>query len=123
VFDSNGNIYGATSWGGVGVGGTLFRLLKHSDGSFTYQKVYNNFSASRTPECGGFNAMQSLVIDSSNYIYGTTEFNGYRRLAAEQSINSIPPRSSDRDSKLKILNSSTISAVSNRLASFSRAPA
>ena len=69
IFDSSGNLYGATSSGGTGGGGTVFKLTP-SNGSWTYSVIY---SFAGTNDCGPQN---SLVMDAAGNLYGTTYCDG-----------------------------------------------
>ncbi len=67
IFDSAGNLYGTASGGGKYGYGVVFKVF--ASGNF---KVIWNFGA----EPVGGVPMGSLAIDSSDNIYGTTEFYG-----------------------------------------------
>ena len=85
VFDSTGNLYGATSFGGGkgttcdefygGNCGAVFELSppKTKGGKWT-EKVLHAFASGiwteRTPTAG-------LVLDSKGAVYGTTSFGGF----------------------------------------------
>ncbi len=64
VFDRSGNLYGTTSLGGSGGGGTVF-LLSPADGGWTFSVLY-----SLTGSILGANA--GLAIDAAGNLYGTT---------------------------------------------------
>jgi uncharacterized repeat protein (TIGR03803 family) len=76
IFDSQGNLYGTTSQGGgtASNGGTVFKLSREADGSWT-EKVLHSFGADSQdglfPEAG-------LVFVKGN-LYGTTEQGGTHR--------------------------------------------
>ena len=65
IFDSAGNLYGATSSGGSGNGGTVFELSP-SGGSWQFNVLYN---LAGTYE---FGPQDSLTMDSAANLYGTT---------------------------------------------------
>jgi uncharacterized repeat protein (TIGR03803 family) len=66
VFDQNGNLYGATTNGGSGGGGTVFQLTL-SGGTWNLTTLYN-FTGS--PGCGPYG---TLAIDAAgDTLYGTT---------------------------------------------------
>ena len=72
VIDAIGNLYGTASLGGPSNAGTVFELINNPPGTYT-EKVLYNFT--------GFNGdgrspQTSLIIDSSNNLYGTTLFGG-----------------------------------------------
>ena len=70
IFDSSGNLYGATSTGGSGGGGTVFKLTPSNNGTWTYSLVYSFTGAA---DCGPQN---SLVMDEAGNLYGTTYCHG-----------------------------------------------
>ena len=74
IFDSSGNLYGATSSGGSGGGGTVFKLTPSNNGTWTYSLVY---SFTGTNDCGPQN---SLVMDEAGNLYGTTYCDGANSL-------------------------------------------
>ena len=65
VFDQQGNLYGATTTGGSGGGGTVFQLTP-SGGTWTENTLYS-FTASAN--CGPYG---TLAIDAAGDLYGTT---------------------------------------------------
>jgi uncharacterized repeat protein (TIGR03803 family) len=67
VIDSAGNLYGATTAGGSGGGGTVFELTS-SSGHWTLTVLYS-FSGSGGPA-------NSLAMDSAGNLYGTTVEDG-----------------------------------------------
>ena len=75
IFDATGNLYGTTRLGGnrkfCGSGcGVVFKLIPHSDGSWT-ESVLHTFTnhPGNTPYAG-------LTFDASGSLYGTTAFGG-----------------------------------------------
>jgi uncharacterized repeat protein (TIGR03803 family) len=78
IFDKAGNLYGATSYGGSGSGGTIYRLA-HSASGWTYKVLYSFAGAGGGPngqcfDCPGSYA--SLIMDSAGNLYGTTISDG-----------------------------------------------
>lgn len=73
LFDSAGNIYGATSGGGPVPGGygSVYELV-NSSGSYT-QEVLHTFGATSTD---GLNPWGGVVMDSAGNLYGTTYHGG-----------------------------------------------
>src|SRR6266496_3165405 len=70
AFDSAGNLYGVTFYGGSGGDGTVFRLKHDSDGSWSYRKIHTFLGTpARAPAAG-------LTIDAAGIIYGTTKLGG-----------------------------------------------
>lgn len=74
IFDSSGNLYGATSSGGSGGGGTVFKLTPSNNGTWTYSLIY---SFAGTNDCGPQN---SLVMDAAGNLDGTTYCDGANNL-------------------------------------------
>ena len=70
IFDSAGNLYGTTSWGGSGNGGTVFELSPSGD-TWTFKLLYS-FSAVEY-SCGPWAA---LTMDGAGNLYGTTKCAG-----------------------------------------------
>ncbi len=75
VFDPSGNLYGSTSSGGTGNGGTVFELSP-SGGSWVFHVLYNFIGSGTGGYCGPWGA---LVIDPSGNLYGTTRCDGAYR--------------------------------------------
>ena len=69
--DSSGNIYGATSDGGSGGGGTVFELAP-SGNTYTYRLLYS-FSGQQGNSCGPW---ATLSMDAAGNLYGTTYCDG-----------------------------------------------
>jgi uncharacterized repeat protein (TIGR03803 family) len=67
IFDAAGNLYGATTVGGSGGGGTVFELTP-SNGHWTLSVLYS-FT-------GGAGPANSLVMDTAGNLYGTTVEDG-----------------------------------------------
>jgi uncharacterized repeat protein (TIGR03803 family) len=71
IFDTAGNLYGTTAYGGVGSVGTVFELTPKTDGSWT-EKVLHSFGGrndGNTPRSG-------LIFDNAGNLYGTTSDGG-----------------------------------------------
>jgi uncharacterized repeat protein (TIGR03803 family) len=69
IFDPSGNLYGATTVGGTGNGGTVFELSPTGD--WTFSLLYS-FTA-RGLGCG---PAGTLVMDQAGSLFGTTMCNG-----------------------------------------------
>ena len=69
ILDQSGNLYGATSNGGTGIGGTVFKLTPSGDG-WTYSLIY---SFTGYNNCGPYG---TLAMDGSGNLYGTTPCGG-----------------------------------------------
>ena len=67
IFDHSGNLYGATTYGGSGGGGTVFELTP-SNGNWIYTVLYT-FSGAAGPEA-------NLIMDANGNLYGTTFADG-----------------------------------------------
>ena len=68
IFDSVGNLYGATSGGGSGGYGTVFKLALNSHGSWSERVLYSfgGYSDGMYPSSG-------LVFDKQGNLYGTAD--------------------------------------------------
>ncbi len=75
VFDQSGNLYGATSDGGTGGGGTVFRLSP-SGGGWSYSLLYS-ITGPAGDQCG---PAWTLVMDGGGDLYGTTQCDGANNL-------------------------------------------
>jgi uncharacterized repeat protein (TIGR03803 family) len=74
AFDAAGNLYGTTTFGGVGGGnggGVVFRLAPNGDGTWT-ESVLHAFQGSND----GLNPSGGLTFDSAGNLYGTTQNGG-----------------------------------------------
>jgi len=70
IFDSSGNLYGATSVGGTKYGGTVFELTPNT-GRGWKEKILFNFGYP-----GATDPFGQLIFDGSGNLYGTTGTNG-----------------------------------------------
>ena len=77
VFDTHGNLFGTTEFGGTGgcttgIGGcgTIFELSPNGDGTWTETALYN-FQGS-----DGFEAHAGLIVDAAGNLYGDTANGG-----------------------------------------------
>jgi uncharacterized repeat protein (TIGR03803 family) len=77
VFDTAGNLYGVTSSGGSGGGGTLFELSPTTGSTWT-TTVLHNFSANGVD---GTIPSAGLSMDAKGNIYGTTSSGGVNHYA------------------------------------------
>ena len=76
VFDTAGNLYGATSSGGSGSGGTAYELMP-SNGNWTFGAVYSFVGSAYLP-----GAYDSLTMDAAGNLYGTTTKDGAHGLGS-----------------------------------------
>jgi uncharacterized repeat protein (TIGR03803 family) len=67
VMDAAGNLFGATSGGGTGVGGTVFELAKIAGGWASTPVVLVSFSSAT-----GYGPVGNLLIDAAGNLFGTT---------------------------------------------------
>jgi len=67
IFDSRGNLYGTTVYGGVYSGGIAFQLTPQADGKWT-EKVLHNFGHGSSD---GTEPTGSLIFDAARNLYGT----------------------------------------------------
>jgi uncharacterized repeat protein (TIGR03803 family) len=73
ILDAAGNLYGATSTGGSGHGGTVFKLT-FSNGRWVYSPLYSFAGPSNGRLISG--PVGNLVMDSGGNLYGTTFSDG-----------------------------------------------
>jgi uncharacterized repeat protein (TIGR03803 family) len=74
LFDSRGNVYGSTQYGGLNFAGNVFELTPSGNGTWIETVIYNFCSS---PNCAdGGVPLAGLISDSSGNLYGTT---GLRR--------------------------------------------
>lgn len=71
IADAAGNLYGTTTYGGLNLGGTVFKLTLNSDGTYSHS-VLHNFG--RYPVDGA--APHGLIGDAAGNLYGTTTGGG-----------------------------------------------
>jgi uncharacterized repeat protein (TIGR03803 family) len=70
VFDSTGSLYGATSAGGPGSGGTAYELMPSGD-TWNFDVLYGFDGSAYLP-----GAYDSLIMDAKGNLYGTTSKDG-----------------------------------------------
>ena len=73
IFDASGNLYGTTYAGGKYYDGTVFKLTKNQDGTWTESVLYN-FAGG---EFDGMYPTAGLTFDSQGNLYGTTNAGGH----------------------------------------------
>jgi uncharacterized repeat protein (TIGR03803 family) len=72
IFDSEGNLYGTTSMGGIYNNGEVYKLTPSSSGAWTETTIYNFIGLN-----GDGSAPQGdLIFNSSGVLYGTTSLGG-----------------------------------------------
>jgi len=79
ILDSQGDIYGATTTGGSGKGGTVFKLT-FSNGQYVYSTLYSFPSPVNGRIISG--PVGNLTMDSAGNLYGTTFSDGAHGLGA-----------------------------------------
>ncbi len=67
IMNSNGNLFGTTTSGGLSGYGTVFKLVQGS-GTITTLASFNGFNGAN-PDAG-------LILDTSGNLYGTTQYGG-----------------------------------------------
>ena len=72
TFDASGNLYGTTSAGGASGNGTVFKLTKNSDGSWTESVLYSFTGGSD----GAYPEWCGVTIDATGTLYGMTSGGG-----------------------------------------------
>jgi uncharacterized repeat protein (TIGR03803 family) len=75
IFDSAGNLYGMTYYGGRYNGGTVFKLSPSSGGAWT-ETVLHSFDPVNHKDGGYPYPVASLLFDSAGNLYGTTTSGG-----------------------------------------------
>jgi uncharacterized repeat protein (TIGR03803 family) len=71
VFDTKGNLYGATALGGTFSAGTVFQLTPQSNGTWAEKVLY-----SFTGGTDGSFSYSGVTLDGAGNLYGTTETGG-----------------------------------------------
>lgn len=71
TLDAAGNLYGTTSYGGGGFGGTVFEVSPVGGGQWTNTTLYS-FSSG----LNGSTPFAPVILDGAGNLYGTTEFGG-----------------------------------------------
>jgi uncharacterized repeat protein (TIGR03803 family) len=74
IFDTAGNLYGTSYHGGMANSGTVFQLAPNANGSWTEHVLYSFCALSGCAD--GAAPYGTLVMDSSNNLYGTTTQGG-----------------------------------------------
>jgi uncharacterized repeat protein (TIGR03803 family) len=72
IFDQAGNLYGTN--GGAATPGTVFRLTKNSDGSWTESVLYSFCTLANCAD--GASSYAGLIFDPTGNLYGTTVYGG-----------------------------------------------
>jgi uncharacterized repeat protein (TIGR03803 family) len=71
LFDSAGNLYGETGYGGAAAQGTVYELSPSAGGKWTEKNLYTF-----TGHADGGYPSGGLILDSAGNLYGTTEYGG-----------------------------------------------
>jgi uncharacterized repeat protein (TIGR03803 family) len=74
IFDTAGNLYGTTAFGGATNSGTVFQLMFNQDGSWTESVLYNFCSLTNCAD--GSNPSAGLIFDAAGNLYGTAGTGG-----------------------------------------------
>ncbi len=73
IFDTHGNLYGTTNYGGPSNAGTVYELMPAADGEWTETVLYS-FSGGSD---GGW-PLARLILDAAGNVYGTASMGGNR---------------------------------------------
>ena len=80
VFDTQGNLYGATTLGGPNLAGTVFELAPQTGGAWQETILHTFNGLLGTPPNNGQNPEAGLIIDAAGNLYGTTYYGGLHDL-------------------------------------------
>ena len=94
IFDTHGNLFGATVYGGNRNQGTLFEMSPDGSGGYT-EKVIHNFGHGED----GQNPSAGLIMDSAGNFYGVTYGGGSHGLGTAYEVSP----SGDGDYPVKVL--------------------
>jgi uncharacterized repeat protein (TIGR03803 family) len=75
VFDASGNLYGETRIGGPGQCGTVFKLSRNSNGTWTETVLYG-FKGALDRLTDGDEPIGGTIFDAKGNLYGTTSLGG-----------------------------------------------
>ena len=78
ISDSSGNLYGTTSAGGQGLGGTVFELIRHPN-TWEFKLLHSFNRVGQSQFQGPFG---SLFMDAEGNLYGTTNGDGAQGLGS-----------------------------------------
>jgi uncharacterized repeat protein (TIGR03803 family) len=100
IFDTAGNLYGTTRYGGVSGNGTVFELTPESSGTWT-ERVLFQFTGGKD----GSQPWSGLILDATGNLYGTTSGGGNSSDCAYSSCGVVfeLTRSSNGDWKEQVL--------------------
>jgi uncharacterized repeat protein (TIGR03803 family) len=73
IFDTAGNLYGTTGFGGTFGHGTVFEVSPNSSGGWTEKRLANFSNSGNNP----YNPTAGLVFDAAGNLYTTTAFGGF----------------------------------------------
>lgn len=86
LFDTSGNLYGTTAYGGTSARGTVFKLAP--GGGIWSETILHNFGSGTD----GQNPGNTLLMDFSGDLFGTTQFGGaYQGLFGSGTVFEIRP--------------------------------
>lgn len=78
MFDTAGDLYGTTIYGGAYAGGVVFQLTRGADNTWTEKVLYSFCSAGSNCQ-DGLEPSGNLVQDAHGNLYGATSYGGYAR--------------------------------------------
>ena len=89
VMDSSGNLYGTTQTGGKNGAGAVYELLLNPSTGVYAQKILQTFVGTN-----GAAPYAGVILDSQNYLYGTTSYGGSSGKGAIIEVNPHAARTS-----------------------------
>lgn len=84
IFDSAGNLYGETGYGGASAQGTVYQLSPSSGGAWTEKDLYIF-----TGRADGGYPSGGLIFDAAGNLYGTTKYGGSNSSTCKQRCGTV----------------------------------
>jgi uncharacterized repeat protein (TIGR03803 family) len=92
IFDTSGNLYGMTEFGGDYGGGTVFQLSPDGSGGWAEMKLHDFVTGAED----GYRPAANLIFDTVGNLYGTTQFGGVgaRQMGGDGTVFELTPNGS-----------------------------